>query len=169
MRLSRLSKNEVRYCPPTLVAALIISACTMPSQPSSPRLMIRAVEDTVVLRQSIEATAFTITMIVRNDDARVAQVALCGMEAQRNINGVWTTVFTPWCSSSATRTLAPGDSVSVRVDVIGYTLLNRLPALDPRMTAGRYRLLFGVDLDDQATERALSMTRVQASTEFVVK
>jgi len=169
MRLSRLSKNEMKYCPATLAAAVIISACVTPSQPSSLHLVIRAVEDTVVLQQTPEETAFTITVSVRNDDARVARVALCGMQAQRNIDGVWTTVFTPWCSSSAIRTLAPRDSVVVPVDVVGYTLPNRVPAFDPRMTAGRYRLVFGVGLDDPTVTSASTFLRAQASTEFFVK
>lgn len=131
--------------------------------------MIRGLEDTVALQQTPEETAFTITVSVRNDDARVALVALCGMQAQRNIDGVWTTVFTPWCSSSAIRTLAPRDSVVVPVDVIAYTLPNRVPALDRRMIAGRYRLVFGVGVDDPTVISGSTLQGAQASAEFFVK
>jgi hypothetical protein len=165
-----ISRNRVGWWVISALAALLADGCGSSSQSSPPlQIAVRTVEDTAVLQRTAEETAFTVTAIVRNDDTRLAQVALCGMQAQRDINSVWTTVFTPWCSSSALRSLASGDSIIVPVDVFGYTLPNRIPALDPRMVPGRYRLLFGVGLGDPGAPTGSSGGQVQPSTPFTVK
>jgi hypothetical protein len=164
-----ISQNSVGWRVISVLAVLLADGCGSSSQSSPPQIAVRIVEDTVLLQRTAEETAFTVTAIVRNDDARLAQVALCGMQAQRDINGAWTTVFTPWCSSSALRSLASGDSVIIPVNVFGYTLPDRIPALDPRMGPGRYRLLFGVGLGDSGGPTGSSVGQVQPSTPFIVK
>jgi len=164
-----LTQNKLGSFLTSLLAGFLAGACGGASQSSPPHIAIRTLEDTVVLQRTPQETAFTVTAIVRNDDVRPAQVALCGMPAQRDIDGVWTTVFTPWCSSSALTSLAPGDSVIVPVDVFGFTSGNTIPALDPRMGPGRYRLLFGVALGDPEAPTGSAVVHGQASNPFMVK
>ena len=152
-----------------LLAALIAIGCG-PNVGSAPlRLSIRTVEDTVLLRRDSSVTAFTVTAIVRNDDSRPVQVALCGMEAERDIGGQWTSVFRPFCASNALSPLAPRDSLIVPVNVYGYTDSNTAPKLDPRMVPGRYRVVFGVYLGNQQRPESSSSSHGQASTLFIVK
>jgi hypothetical protein len=131
------------------------------------RVTARTVEDTVVLKQTPTATYFDVTGIVRNDDSREIKVASCAPEAERDIDGTWTVVFTPACPVDGfLNPLPPGDSLFVRVHVAGYT--NALPQLDPRMTGGRYRLVFGVFGSDSQDPTA-SVAQRQVSTPFTVK
>ena len=164
-----LKQDKIGVGPAVCFVALLVGGCEVSVPSPAARLSIRTVEDTVTLQRSADQTAFAVTAIVRNDDTRLAQVELCGMQAQRDISGVWTTVFTPWCSSNALRNLAPRDSVVIPVDVFGYTLPNRIPALDPRMGPGRYRLLFGIGWGDSAPPTGSSRSEVKPSVPFIVK
>lgn len=123
-----------------------------------------------MLQRNPMATSFTVTAIARNTDSRPLLVARCGMEAQREIDGTWITLFTPACASLALIPLAPGDSIVVPIDVIGYVpALNRYPVLNPRMGPGRYRVLLGVYLADPENSSRLIASQAQASTPFIVK
>jgi hypothetical protein len=150
----------------SLLAALSAGGCR-----SAPlRLTVRTVEDTVVLRQFPMATTFTVTAVARNNDTRTLLVAMCGTGAQRDIDGTWTTLFTPFCMSQGLTPVAPGDSAIVPVQVTGYSpASNTYPVLDPRMGPGRYRLVFGVFLGDPQDPRKLTVGQAQASTPFIVK
>jgi hypothetical protein len=163
-----LTQNRVGFLM-SLLAGLSAVGCGSASTVLPPHVAIRTVEDTVVLQRSAQGVAFRVTAIVRNEDSRLIQVAMCGMAAQREIEGVWTTVFTPFCASSAVTSLASGDSVVVPVGVFGYTTPNDLPKLDPRMGPGRYRLLFGVGSSDPLGPTGSLVGQVQASTSFIVK
>jgi hypothetical protein len=164
-----LNHSEVRCCLFSLLAGILVVGCGSNSKSSPLHLVVRTVEDTVMLQQSPSASYFTVTAIARNDDSRLLEVALCGMEAQRDIDGIWTTVFTPACTSSALTPLASGDSVVVPVNVVGYTAPNIYPPLDPRMGPGRYRLLFGVFLADSGAPTGSPVGQAQASAPFIVK
>jgi hypothetical protein len=123
-----------------------------------------------MLRRTPMATSFTVTAIARNDDSRPLLVAMCGTEAQRDIDGTWTTLFSPACPSEGLTPVAPGDSVVVPVEVAGYSpAFHTYPVLDPRMGPGRYRVVFGVFLADQQSPRRLTVGQAQASTPFIVK
>jgi len=161
-----LTQTGVRCCVIGLLAAVFAGACR-----SAPlRLTVRTVEDTVMLRRHPMATTFTVTVIARNDDSRPLWVAYCPTPAQRDIDGTWTTVFTPNCISQGLTLIAPGDSVVVPVPVTGYSpALNTYPVLDPRMGPGRYRVVFGVFLGDPQNPRGLTVGQSQASTPFIVK
>jgi len=91
------------------------------------------------------------------------------MEAQREIDGSWTTVFTPYCASNDVKTFASGESLVVPISVFGYTVPGKEPKLDPRMVPGRYRVRFGVGVADASTLTGSHLLgHVQASTPFVV-
>lgn len=149
-----------------LLAAVFAGGCR-----SAPlRLTVRTIEDTVMLRRNPMASSFTVTAIARNDDSRPLLVAMCGMEAQRDIDGTWTTLFTPICTSWGLNKVAPGDSVVVPVPVYGYSPASHTyPLLDPRMGPGRYRVVFGVYLGDPQNPRGLTVGQAQPSTPFIVK
>jgi hypothetical protein len=116
------------------------------------------------------AASFTVTAIARNDDSRPLLVAMCGTAAQREIDGTWTTLFTPACTSQGLTEVASGDSVVVRVPVTGHSpALNTYPVLDPRMGPGRYRLVFGVFLGNPQNPKRLSAGQPQPSVPFIVK
>ncbi len=153
----------------SVLAGFFAGGCAPNSHSLPLRVAIRTIEDTVILRRSPQLTSFSVTAIARNVDSRPLQVTLCRIDAQRDIAGTWTTVFTPFCASSGEATLFPGDSVVVPVEVFGYTGLNRVPALDPRMIAGRYRLFFGVGLFDPTAPTASSAVQGEGSTPFIVK
>jgi hypothetical protein len=162
-------QNRVCCCLWGLLAAFFVSGCGPNSDSLPLHLAVRTVEDTVMLQRVSDATFFNVTAIARNDDSRPLRVELCTVEAQRDIDGTWTTVFTPACLSSGGAPLASGDSVVVPVNVFGSTVPNIYPLLDPRMVPGRYRLLFGVGLGDVLGPTGSSVGQVQASTPFTVK
>jgi hypothetical protein len=166
MQLTILTQTRVCWCLIGLLAAVSGDGCR-----SGPlHLTVRTVEDTVVLQRHADATSFTVTAIARNEDSRPLLVAMCGMEAQRDIDGTWTTLFTPACASQGLNEVGAGDSVVVPVPVYGYSrALNRYPVLDPRMGPGRYRVVFGVFLGDPQSPRRLIVGQAQPSTPFIVK
>ncbi len=158
--------TKVCCCLFGLLAAVFAGGCR-----SAPlRLTVRTLEDTVMLQRNPMVASFTVTAIARNEDSRPLLVAMCGTQAQRDIDGTWTTLFTPACASQGLNEVAPGDSVVVPVPVYGYSrALNRYPVLDPRMGPGRYRVVFGVFLGDPQSPRRLIVGQAQASTPFIVK
>src|SRR5438105_232068 len=164
--------NHVRDRARVLLFLLMLTgaACSSCSGSRSVPLRVtaRTVEDTVVLKQTPTATYFDVTGIVRNDDSREIKVASCTTEAERDIDGTWTVVFTPACPVDGfLNPLLPGDSLVVPVHAAGYT--NAFPQLDPRMTAGRYRLVFGVFASDSQNSAFASVAQRQVSTPFTVK
>jgi hypothetical protein len=129
---------------------------------------IQAVQDTVPFYQLPKQASFAVTTIVHNDDHQRLFVALCGMEAQREIDGNWTTVFMPACPSNGLTPLEPGDSIVVPVRITAYTD-NTFPQLDPRMKPGRYRILFGVFNGDPEGRSAATIGQAEPSTPFIAK
>jgi hypothetical protein len=161
-----MTRTSACWCACRLLAAFLAGGCR-----SAPlRLAVRTVEDTVMLRRTPMATSFTVTAIARNDDSRTLLVAMCGTEAQRDIDGTWTTLYMPACPSQGLTPVAPGDSVVVPVPVTGYSPASNIyPVLDPRMGPGRYRVVFGVFLGDPQNPRGLAVGQAQASTPFILK
>jgi hypothetical protein len=165
-RRKSLTRTTLSCCLFSLLAGFFSGGCW-----SAPlRLTVRTVEDTVALHRFPMATTFTVTAIARNDDSRTLLLAMCGTGAQRDIDGTWTTLFTPACMSQGLTPVAPGDSVVVPVHVTGYSpASNTYPVLDPRMGPGRYRVVFGVFLGDPQNPRRLSAGQSQPSVPFIVK
>jgi hypothetical protein len=156
-------------CNRTLLGILLgflTASCTRTPHPIL--VAIRSVEDSVVLQQSAEKTSFTVTAIVRNMDARPVHVLQCGTEAQRQIDRAWVTVFVPVCALAGSSMVAPGDSLVLPVEVFGFSASNAAPHLDPRMTAGRYRLRFGIVADEPSGPQRASPVRPVASLPFTV-
>ncbi|MBC7788359.1 MAG: hypothetical protein H7Z74_00320 [Anaerolineae bacterium] len=137
----------ITYTLRIVVAASMLSCATYP--PQATLLTITTREESVVFQRSSEVTSFEVTAVLRNDDARTLYVDSCFGETQREIDGVWTTVYLPFCLGATDMTIKPGDSVVLPITVRAFTTTPPTqPTLDPRMGAGRYRLLFGVDLKD---------------------
>jgi hypothetical protein len=153
----------------SLLGGLVSGACASHSNLTPLNLMVSTVEDTVVMQRSPNGAYFNVTAIVRNDDTRSLVVETCLTPVQRELNGVWTTVFTPNCLSEGLSPLAAGDSVVLPVRAFGYTKPNSFPALDPRMEPGRYRLLLGVRPGDSTIPTASPRGELKPSASFVVK
>jgi hypothetical protein len=147
--------------------SILAGACGSGSKSLPLNVIFRTLEDSVILHRTPTATYFDVTAIARNADSRQIEVAACGTEAQRDIDGTWTTVFTPVCSSEGITPLAPGDSLIIPTHVAGYT--TAYPALDPRMIPGRYRLRIGVFLRDSQNSTSTWVSQTQGSTPFTVK
>jgi hypothetical protein len=129
---------------------------------------IHAVQDTVPFYESPEQGSFAVTTVVHNEDQQTLFVALCGMGAQREIDGAWTTVFTPVCASNGLTPLAPKDSIVVPVSIIAYRN-NIFPQLDPRMKPGRYRILFGVFNGDPEGQPRATIGQAEPSNAFIAQ
>jgi hypothetical protein len=129
-------------------AAFAIGGCATHRVPLA--VEVRALQDTVAFQRNLEATFFSVTAVVQNRDARAVYVSGCGPAAQREIDGTWTTVFSPVCVGSSAWIVMPGDSVNIPVTLYGFTSANMLPKLDPRADSGRYRLVFFIGPTDPA-------------------
>jgi hypothetical protein len=148
-----------------LVAALFTlglgsAACTRNHVEELRTLVIRSVRDSVRLQRTPEMTSFTVDLTIRNRGSRAIIVGGCGPEAQREIKGQWQTVWSPVCVSEQASLLAPGDSLTSSITIAGFTKPGIEPPLDPRMTAGTYRLRFGVSDPSSSGTKPVSGTRV---------
>jgi len=123
-------------------------------------VVIRSAADSVRLRRTAEMTSFAVDVIIRNRGSRPIIVGGCGPEAQREINGQWQTVWSPVCVSEQASLIAPGDSLTGALTIAGFTKPGIEPPLDPRMTAGTYRLRFGVSDPSSPGNKPISGTRV---------
>jgi hypothetical protein len=123
-------------------------------------LVIRSAADSVRLQRTAEMTSFAVDVIIRNRGSRPMLVGGCGPEAQRKINGQWQTVWSPVCVSEQSSLIAPGDSLTGALTIAGFTKPGIEPPLDPRMTAGTYRLRFGVSDPSSSGTNPVSGTRV---------
>lgn len=129
------------------LVSLDLASCA--SRPTPLLVTIRTVEDTVLLRRNPEVTFLKVTAVIRNQDLTQVYLSHCGPAAQREIDGNWVTVYAgPFCLGSGFFRVGQGDSAILPVEIVGYTTPHTGPRLDPRMTAGRYRLIFGVGLTD---------------------
>lgn len=131
---------------------------------------IRIVEDTVRLTRSPQGASFHVTAVIRNDADRLLYWSLCAPYAQREISGSWQTVWVPVCLEAGTApSIAPGDSATVPVRASAFTSPTTFPRLDPRMSAGQYRLVFdvGFDINSSGAVTSLPVER-RASSTFVV-
>ena len=105
--------------------------------------VVRIEPDSDQLERTAEVTRFKVNVIIRNDRATQLYFGGCGPEAQQEINGQWQTVWTPICVSPGSGSLAPSDSLMFPFTAARFANLVMEPHLDPRATAGRYRLQFG--------------------------
>ena len=155
-----------RLCISAFSVALIV-ACSGASRVSPLHATIVTVEDTVALQQGGDGPGFTVTAVVRNNDSRVIQVAVCGTEAQREIDGTWTTVFTPACASMGLTPIAAGDSLVLPVQISSFRFSSSTGG--GAIIPGRYRLVFGLYAADTSSPTALSVGQAEPSSPFVVK
>ena len=131
---------------------------------------IRIVEDTVRLARSPQGASFDVTAVIRNDAARPLYWSSCAPYAQRQISGSWQTVWVPVClEGGPASSIAPGEAATVPVRASAFTSPTTFPRLDPRMSAGQYRLVFdvGFDINSSGAVTSLPLER-RASSTFVV-
>lgn len=156
---------------PTLVALLVgawADGCASSQVPLS--VSIRVVEDTVLLRRNADGAFFNAQALVKNWGSLPVYLFGCGPSAERDIDGAWTTVFSPACIQGTTWKVTPGDSTVFPVYLYGFTTLHMLPRLDPRAEPGRYRLVFRVTTTDPSTGVTPPPSSVQrtASLPFIL-
>jgi hypothetical protein len=130
--------------------------------------MIRLVRDSVPLQRTADMVSFTVNVVIANRGATPVVVGGCGPEVQRQISGEWQTVWSPVCIDMQSSLISPEDSLTGPVTPAGFTKPGFEPPLDPRMTAGTYRLRFGVSYPDPANVTALTSTEFVNSPPFVV-
>jgi hypothetical protein len=66
----------------------------------------------------------------------------CYVEAQREIEGTWVTVWNETCLVQHLTSIAPGDSVVRTIRIKGSVAADDPLKADPRLSAGTYRLTF---------------------------
>ena len=135
--------------------------------------VIRVVSDPVEMRRDSSAVSLRATVLIRNDGRRPLFFSrnACGAELQRSVDNGWQTVWMPACTLVIVPPLriAPGDSVTTTFNAVAFTTNNAFPRYDPRMTAGRYRLLLplGFKVDSRGIADRLDPDQ-RASDAFVV-
>jgi hypothetical protein len=88
-------------------------------------------------------TSFTITATLTNISQTDVYLDDCPPIAQRQIGGIWVTVFDLDCGGGGIyQLLIPSSGTDRTVRVFGSTDPHITPLLDPRMTAGTYRLVW---------------------------
>ena len=137
------ARNHVRLARSIALAALVCSCARNRVDTDLRGAVVRLEPDSVPLERTADVTRFTVKVIIRNDRATPLYFGGCGMEAQQEINGQWQTVWSPVCVSPVSGSLAPGDSLMFPFTVARFGNLRIEPQLDPRATAGRYRLRLG--------------------------
>ena len=126
-----------------LCGALGCVTATANGTPQSVSIAIR--ESTVPLEHAVGAAGFTVTVVARNDGPLPVYLSQCMWEAQRLIGKDWITVYRAICpGTDSFDKLASGASTVFPIRVSAYT--SGAPALDPNMTAGQYRLAFGIGM-----------------------
>ena len=167
-----MGARSTRRCLSTLGLACLGGGVSAACASSADRVAvsITTVQDTVSLVRNPDAAFFRISALMRNTKGNALVISGCAPSAQREIDSQWVTVFLPFCFGSDQLILMPGDSVVIPVFIYGYTAANTGPHLDPRMIAGRYRLLFGVSPWNQSgTVTGPARSEQVASSPFFVK
>jgi len=149
-----------------VVTATLSAACARSPESISARILIA--EDTTILVLTPDVGSFRVNAAITNEGSATLYLGGCGPEAQRKIGTEWQTVWTPICAgTSGTTAIAAGDSSKFPVVVFGFRQPNRLPALDPRIQSGVYRLLFGLAKAGPDATGPVGLTRYP-STNFIV-
>jgi hypothetical protein len=144
----------------------LTTACASSRDLVQARIVIA--EDTTILVVTPEVGSFSVHAAITNTGSRPIYLGGCGPEAQRRIGTEWQTVWTEICAGTpGISPIAPGDSLRFPVVVFGFRQPNRLPAFDPRIQPGVYRLLFGLTTEGAGTTAPISLA-FRPSTEFIV-
>lgn len=138
---------------PLWPALLLVLTGACARTPDAVTARIRIAEDSTALLLTPEVGSFKVTAAVTNEDSRTIYLGGCGPQAQRQIGTEWQTVWTGMCVGAPGMTaIQPGDSLKFPVAIVGFRQPNRVPAFDPRITTGTYRLLFGLAAAAGGTE-----------------
>lgn len=141
---------------------------------SAESVVIRLQPDVVSLRHEPDAVALDLRVQIRNGSPQPLFVAtgICGVELQRQVDGAWQTVWIPACGLGANppQRLASGDSVGTSFTARGFTDANAFPKYDPRMIAGRYRVVMrlGFHANSDGVIDQLLLVDERASEPFAV-
>ena len=135
---------DIRLAAGIITLAVLVCSCATNRVDNDLRgAVVRLEPDSVPLEHTADVRRFTVNVIIRNDRATPLYFGGCGPEAQQEINGLWQTVWSPVCISPGNGLIAPGDSLTFPFTVARFANIAVEPQLDPRATAGRYRLQLG--------------------------
>jgi hypothetical protein len=136
-----------RFAGIVILPVLVCSCATNRVDSDLRGAVVRVEPDSVAFEQIADMTRFKVNVIIRNDRATPLYFGGCGPEAQQEINGRWQTVWSPVCISLVGGSVAPRDSVTFPFSAARFTQRRIEPSLDPRATAGRYRIRYGATYD----------------------
>ena len=136
--------SNIRLAGGVIALAVLICSCASNRVDNDLRgAVVRIEPDSVPLERTADVTRITVNVIIRNDRATTLYFGGCGPQLQQEMNGQWQTVWSPICFSPQSGSLAPSDSLKFPLTVARFANLAMEPQLDPRASAGRYRLQFG--------------------------
>ena len=135
---------DIRLAGSIIALAVLVCSCARNRVDNDLRgAVVRIEPDSVPLERTAGVTRITVNVIIRNDRATPLYLFGCGPELQQEMNGRWQTVWSPVCISAGSSAMAPGDSSKFTFKAARFAQLAFEPQLDPRATAGKYRLLLG--------------------------
>jgi hypothetical protein len=131
------------------IAVLLCSCATNRLHSDLRGIVVRVEPDSVPFVRTPDIVKFTVNVIIRNDRSTPIYYENCGgPEAQQQINGKWETVWSPACMSPTGGSVAARDSVTFPFTAAAFpNQQNLYPRLDPKASAGRYRLRLGSAYD----------------------
>jgi hypothetical protein len=148
----------------------VLGCATATANGTQQSVTIAVRESTVPLARGVGVTSFEVTVVATNDGPLPIYLSQCMSGAQRLIEKQWVTVYAPTCLGVDSYVkIARGDSAVFPMRVLGYT--TGAPALDPRMTAGQYRLAFGIGVGASPLDnpQGLSSLVTVTSSPFLVR
>lgn len=152
---------------------VLATACAKPNTTAAgPTYSLRVTEDTVLFSSTPEWKSFTVTALIRNHGPGALYAHWCTASAQREIDSVWTTVWSAPCLSDLTGpdAIAPGDSLIRTLSVGGYTTPGKLMELDPRVVSGKYRIEFAISFGvEDGTMTGVPPQEQRVTNTFVVR
>ena len=135
---------------------ILAGACAPRAHP--PIVSIQTSPETVTLSRNDKGVTFTLTSVIRNEGPGPLYLFPCGPDLNRLIGDSWVSVWTAPCALSSPLTqIDPGDSLTLPVRVVAYSDPASFPRLDPRLTAGQYRLVWDLAYRDDPAGPTVSL------------
>lgn len=138
-----------------MLAALLpaMPGCRSGTISSTGAVVVRLRDDIVTVRSEASGVYATLPVEIYNTGQRTGYYQVsCGVQLQRQVDTVWTTLWSQICVDAGTPlALAPLQRASVDIPFAAYRTSTALPQADPRLVTGVYRILiqYGFELRDR--------------------
>jgi hypothetical protein len=120
-----------------------------------PSVSIRPIQEPIILHRSRHGVHIEMDVMLRNKGSAAIYLLDCSPELQRNLNDQWVTVWSPPCINfGPPQEILPGNSSVVPVKISAFSDRSSQPQLDPRLQAGKYRLLWHITSSENGTGSA---------------